>query len=223
MLSEVTGDGDTREETDKALVSWEFHDLLFHARSRRGRHANPSGGTYRLLAAADPLPAVKPRMADDIIQLYKPDIESLALSDRPFTQVLEGRQSIREFGELLISDQQLGEFLYRAARVENLIETDREQVSKRPYPGAGALYELELYLTLRDCQHILPGLYHYRPLQHQLERLSPMNQNCEALLRDARDSCGSECMPQVLISIAACFQRSSWKYESIAYSLAKNI
>ena len=32
-------------EGDDNLVVWDFHDLLFHARSTEGRHANPVGGT----------------------------------------------------------------------------------------------------------------------------------------------------------------------------------
>ena len=30
------------------LVLWDFHDLLFHARSTPGRHANPLGGALSL-------------------------------------------------------------------------------------------------------------------------------------------------------------------------------
>lgn len=33
---------------NKVLAQWAFHDMLFHARSRLGRHANPFGGTYPL-------------------------------------------------------------------------------------------------------------------------------------------------------------------------------
>ena len=33
-------------EGDDNLALWDFHDLLFHARSTEGRHANPSGGVY---------------------------------------------------------------------------------------------------------------------------------------------------------------------------------
>ena len=34
------------DEGDHSLVLWDFHDLLFHARSTEGRHANPLGGVY---------------------------------------------------------------------------------------------------------------------------------------------------------------------------------
>jgi hypothetical protein len=33
-------------EGDESLVVWDFHDLLFHARSTEGRHANLVGGLY---------------------------------------------------------------------------------------------------------------------------------------------------------------------------------
>lgn len=47
-------------EGDVNLVLWDFHDLLFHARSTEGRHANPLGGVYPYMGAAPPLPAVRP-------------------------------------------------------------------------------------------------------------------------------------------------------------------
>ena len=39
-------------EGDHNLVFWDFHDLLFHARSTQGRHANPFGAVYPHLGAA---------------------------------------------------------------------------------------------------------------------------------------------------------------------------
>src|SRR5262245_15906342 len=37
MLAQVTDDGSSVEEEDAKLQSWEFHDFLFHSRSRAGR------------------------------------------------------------------------------------------------------------------------------------------------------------------------------------------
>src|SRR5262249_6615494 len=47
-------------EGDHNLVLWDFHDLLFHTRSTKGRHANPLGGIYLWAGVAPPLPAVRP-------------------------------------------------------------------------------------------------------------------------------------------------------------------
>src|SRR5262249_42893942 len=48
------------EDRNASLRSWEFHDLLFHTRSREGRHDAPVGTTYHLALELPPPPAVKP-------------------------------------------------------------------------------------------------------------------------------------------------------------------
>jgi oxazoline/thiazoline dehydrogenase len=219
MLSEIPTDGNIPEQANYTFAQWDFHDLLFHTRSRVGRHANPYGGTYRFLGKLESLEAVKPRMSEEVIELFKPDLESLKTQEASFTQVLEARKSIRDYGEKPITAQQLGEFLYRCARVKHIIQTDRGEISSRPYPGGGAIYELEIYPAINCCQGIPSGLYHYHPLAHQLCKLSNRTENIEGLLNDARLSMGQQCMPQVLIVIAARFQRLSWKYESMAYAV----
>jgi oxazoline/thiazoline dehydrogenase len=219
MLSEVSEDDTIQEQANTTLAQWEFHDLLFHTRSRQGRHANPFGGTYRFLGKIEPLPALKPRMSEEAIELYKPDLETLKTTEASFSQVLEARKSIREYGEIPLSSQQLGEFLYRCARVKHPIQTEQGEIARRPYPSGGALYELELYPIVNNCEGIPSGLYHYDPLAHQLYRISDRTETVEALLNDARQSMGQQGMPQVLIVIAARFQRLAWKYESIAYAL----
>jgi SagB-type dehydrogenase family enzyme len=219
MLCEVREDGSIEEQANVTLAQWEFHDLLFHARSRQGRHANPAGGTYRFSGTIEPLPALKPRMSEESIELYKPDLETLKTTEASFTQVLESRKSIREYGEIPISAQQLGEFLYRCARVKQICKSDRTEIATRPYPSGGALYELELYLVVNSCDGIASGLYHYDPLAHQLCQIADRTATVEALLNDAGRSMGQPDMPQVLIVIAPRFQRLAWKYESMAYAL----
>src|SRR5882724_10115111 len=46
-------------EGDDNLVLWDFHDLLFHARSTEGRQANPLGGLYPYAGFIPPPPAVR--------------------------------------------------------------------------------------------------------------------------------------------------------------------
>lgn len=212
MLSQETD----KEVENATLAQWDFHDLLFHTRSRQGRYANPTGATYRFLGKIEPQPVVKQPMSKTVIQLYQPNIERLKTTDIPLTQVLEERRSIRNYHSCPITVQQLGEFLYRSARVKNLINGE---YSSRPYPAGGGLYELELYPVINMCVGISSGLYYYNPLAHQLEQLCERTKDVEALLKDAWGASGQQDMPQVLIVISARFQRLSWKYEAIAYSL----
>src|SRR5690606_25411168 len=94
----VDGEGTAAEATDPALQMWSFHELLFHARTRVGRHRLPFGATYRFLGKLPPPPAVKPTGADDGIPLPKPRLEQLEAQDPPFTRVLEARRSVRTYG-----------------------------------------------------------------------------------------------------------------------------
>ncbi|WP_448265523.1 SagB family peptide dehydrogenase [Nostoc sp. DSM 114159] len=218
MLSTVDENGVIAENENLTLAQWEFHDLLFHTRSRVGRHANPLGGTYRFVGKIEPLPALKPLISNNLIDLYKPDLTALAETDIPLTQVLEARKSIRQWGQP-INVEQLGEFLYRAARVKNIIKHDLLELSQRVYPGGGAIYELEIYPVINRCQNLASGLYHYQPLSHQLSHLTDKNELVEALLQSAASSMGVEEMPQILLVISARFQRLTWKYQSMAYAL----
>jgi oxazoline/thiazoline dehydrogenase len=223
MVSEAK-DGWIQEETNPTLIQWDFHDLLFHARSRLGRHLNPYGANYPFLSQIKPLPALKPQMSPELIALYKPDLEKLKASDYPFTLVLERRKSIRRYADKPLTAKQLGEFLYRAARAKKVIQTDKGELSARPYPSAGARYELELYLIINACESIPAGLYHYDSKDHQLSKLSDPNKYTEALLKGAWLAANQQSMPQVLIIIAARFQRVAWKYQALAYALIlKNV
>src|SRR5262249_2507910 len=69
------GDGGTCVvDQDPALQTWAFHDLLFHARSRKGRFDAPYGGTSRLAGRLAPPPALKPAWTGETRDLYRPDL-----------------------------------------------------------------------------------------------------------------------------------------------------
>src|SRR5580698_10684829 len=75
------GDGLRPAEGDDALVLWDFHDLVFHARSTEGRHANPLGGAYPYADVIPPPPAVRPSWLGTKIDLREiPPTPAEALS-----------------------------------------------------------------------------------------------------------------------------------------------
>ena len=89
----------------------------------------------------------------------------------------------------------------------------------RPYPSAGASYELELYLAVDKCEGLARGFYHYDAGGHALVPIGVRAHELEALLTGAEFAMGAPAAPQILITIAARFGRISWKYSSIAYAL----
>ncbi len=213
-------DGTLAEEEGAALGQWDFHDLLFHARSRQGRHRYGYGGTYRGQDRFKPSPAIKPRGPGEVIALYQPDLPGLRQTDVPLTAVLEDRRSRRNYGPEALTSQALGEFLFRSARVKQVFATsDGMDLSRRPYPAGGAAYELEIYPVVGECQGLQPGLYHYRPQEHELQLVTRQAKSIEAILEQAWATANQQSRPQVCLVITARFQRLQWKYESIAYSL----
>jgi len=218
MIAAAGENGDYFEEENETFQQWEFHDLLFHARSRRGRHNYPVGKTQRFLGKIEPPPVVKPKIeGTEKIGLFKPDIEELKKSDR-FTAVLEERKTIRDYGDRPITAEQLGDFLYRSARIKEVFFVRSMERSLRPSAAGGACHELELYVVSDRCENLDSGFYHYCPLNHELEKISAITFPVEKLLKNATTASGSEKRPQVLIILAARFQRMAWDYESMAYN-----
>jgi SagB-type dehydrogenase family enzyme len=227
MIEESDHSGCLPEDNHPALQPWEFHDLLFHARSRIGRHDSPVGGTYRFVGRLDPPPALKPVASSDLVELFRPDLDRLRRDDPPFAHVQETRCSIREYGQEPISARQLGEFMFRVGRIKEHFEHEiptphgpvRMDFARRPYPGGGALYELELYVVVNACADVASGLYHYDALNHRLETISGRTPEVESLLRDASGATGIPAEQlQVQLIVAARFQRMAWKYSSLAYA-----
>ena len=202
-----------------ALAQWEFHDLLFHARARHGRHNRPYGGRFPFVGAIEPLPAIKPPMSDERIRLARPDLDTLAERDVPLSRVLETRRSDRDFGDPPITLDQLGEFLYRVGRVKSVGTGTFGDVIRKPYPSGGGLYEIEIYPVIARCGGLEPGLYHYAAGDHELERLRALTPHVQALLDDAWEASARHGRPQILLVLAARFQRVQWKYRMVSYSL----
>jgi SagB-type dehydrogenase family enzyme len=219
------------EDTDPALIGWSPTDLVFHTFSTLGRHDHDFGVTYPTGETVPAEPVVK-RQADQYIRLHRPRWEELHEADPTLTAAIEGRRSLRRHGTRPITATELGDLLYRTARVRSLITVEVEdrrlpggptstyQLSDRPYPSGGACYELEFYTTVGNCAGLAGGIYHYDPLGHRLEQVSTDRAAVDELLGCARVAAAMDGPPQVLISITARFRRLCWKYEGLAYRLA---
>lgn len=209
------------DDAERGVGDWNFADFVFHGSTREGhRHISELGKNHGRRGSP---PAIKPAMSAAVIQLKRPDVKALQLRDVPFTQVLESRRSLRSYGVPPLGASELGEFLFRVARVTR-VSGSREtegvrQLTRRPYPSGGSRYGLELYAIIGACRGIPRGMYHYDPLCHRLEALAAPGADVNGLLRRAAAAAGMSAEPQVLIVIAARFRRVTWKYSSMAYAL----
>jgi len=219
-------DGRRPSEGDDALVMWDFHDLLFHARSTEGRQANPIGGVYPHVDWIAPPPSIRPSWPGTAI-----DLQPLlpAPKRRSAAKLFRDRHSVRDHdGRTPITLAELSVFLDGTARVlsrwESPLDPDSGdgpvlEYTSRPYPSAGSAYELELYLTVAHCDGLARGFYHYDAGTHALTAIAAKPERLEAMLDAAQFAMDAAAQPQILITIATRFPRLSWKYSAIAYAL----
>lgn len=226
IISSCGGDRRLAEESDTVLRQWEFHDLFFHTRSRPGRSHSKYGATFRFKADLQHAPTFKQSMSTTRVALDRP-----ALTDHGpnFYSVLEARRSRRERGAAPLTIGQLGEFLWRSARVQEVSPAEFTatlgyQATRRPHPSGGGIHELEVYLFVSRCEGLKPGLFRYSPLAHELEFIGDLGPKQQLLVNSAMNAAGVEHPPDILLTLAARFARAAWKYEGMAYALVqKNV
>ncbi len=219
----VGPDGRLAEDCDPNLAQREFHDVLMHSRSRYGLTDGPIGGVFPHAGVIPSSPAVKPAMAEPLIDLPRPDMDQLMTAGPSLARVMETRRSVRAYGDRKLTADEVGEFLYRVARARAVAgprpdDPHGYETSDRPYPSGGAGYDLEIYLLVRECEGIAPGLYHYQPMAHAVSELPCEPATVNRQLRKAYYANGCQVIPQVLFILASRFSRLSWKYQGIAYA-----
>jgi SagB-type dehydrogenase family enzyme len=217
ILTPVDGGGAAAEEVGP-LGHWQFNDLLFHARSRRGRNVAQVGASFPLRGRLAPEPELRPAPdGASLIPLAVPDLARLEREDAPLTRVLEARRS--RYSTAPVTIGQLGELLYRAFRVTGVEDVPgADRVVRKVYPSAGSRHPLEAYVVPWSCDGLARGAYRYHAASHALERVAGPGPDVEAFLEEARVGTGClDAYPPVLLILSARFRRTMWKYQSLAY------
>jgi SagB-type dehydrogenase family enzyme len=210
LLVEVPASGPAADSAG-SLAVWDFEELLFHSYSREGRADVWHGATYRKATPASAPPAAVAAPASPrVVELPPP---ATSRSGAAMQRVLEARRSTRDYTEDHPIDlRSLSAFLRKACGAA-------AGSGRRPYPGAGGLYELQVYPIVRRCGQLEPAVYRYDTRAHRLALIAPYDVRAAALLRNARQAMAMGSDPQVLLVITARFTPVMRKYDAIAYSL----
>jgi SagB-type dehydrogenase family enzyme len=218
----AAGSGTEDGDGDPALVGWDPTELLFHTRSTLGRHDHDFGATYPVGEPDAPPPLVRPPAGGDAIDLHRPAFGEPSAVDPPLSVAIEASRDSRHLrsGGPVTSDE-LGSLLYRTARVRAVVgdPASSATATDRPYSSTGRSYELEIYATVHSCPGVPRGVYHYDPLGHRLEPLDARKGDVDELLESGRVAANLTELPAVLLTVTARFQRTSWKYSGLGYSL----
>lgn len=132
--------------------------------------------------------------------------------------VLRSRRSIRKMHLCPLDLARVGRLLHVSYGVRGYRQQDGESRYDRLCPSAGALYPLELYIATQAVTGLPDGIYHYDARAHQLEvrgtrlvhpELAEMliAQGAKEIIRNAN----------VVITISAIFERTTWLYGERGY------
>ncbi|WIY02288.1 SagB/ThcOx family dehydrogenase [Amycolatopsis mongoliensis] len=209
------------EDTDTDLTVWSPDDLMFHARSRTWLKGGPPDPEAHR-AGTEP-PVVKQLTAGPTFPLHRPDPEVLKATDPTLATLLEHDHTCPEVTERALSADQVGEFLFRAARVRSIGPAylpggPGHEASQRPYFSVACLYELEIYVGINRCADLARGIYHYDPLWHTLTLINDDLGVLDGMLDLAMVGAGSHRRPSVLLTMTARMSRIAWVLGSAAYA-----
>lgn len=189
-------------------LAWE----TFHENSKTSRHQphvyferHPSDAT--IVATMRSLREVKPYTDRQHVPLPG----QLPTSQTTLDQALLGRESARSFCDAAIEVSALAKVLHCAY---GETRDNRDSVYPRPFravPSGGALYPLELYVWSRRVNDLPAGLYHYDPLDHELDSLGAIDLASSFVQADLVRTAAA------VVLVSAVFFRSAFKYGDRGY------
>lgn len=209
MVRVDAGDGGFDEDSDAAWRQWTAHELMFHRRSRSRQGDGPCDLPAGESDAVPP--AVKPPPAAQRFPLPRPAPGDTAAST-PLRAVLEIDHSCPDFSGRDLSQDQLGQLLYRSARVRgpgppHLPHGMTHEATQRPYFSIACLYELEIYVGLGQCGDLPRGIYHYDPADHALTLINRDDSDLGEMLDMATMASGCVRNPAAVLTLTARMDR----------------
>ena len=134
-----------------------------------------------------------------ILKLPEPRTDS----DISLERTLLNRRSVREYADTPLTIEEVSQLLWAAQGVTS-------ESGKRTAASAGSRYPLEVYLIAGNVSELAPGVYKYRPNEHDLVRTKE---------GDIKDGLVSACREQncvrrgtAYIAITAVYARTMQRY-----------
>lgn len=198
----------------RSSAPYAFHDLIFHSASRLGRvwgafGRNPNPDADSALRA--------PCESGPVIELRQVGAGPVG-ANVSFTTVLNLRRSRRYPGLAPLTLAQIAAFLSLAAEPKN--PDASADTPHYPYPSGGGIYRFHIYVVVRRCTNLAPGLYEYIAEDHALRNLRARPERVDALAAQCGEALGTQGFsPDAVIVITADIGAFIAKYDAIAYRL----
>lgn len=131
--------------------------------------------------------------------------------------LIRDRRSARVYTQEPMSLDQLSFLLWATQGVKDI--RGKKYATIRTVPCGGARHEFETYLLVRQIDGLVPGAYHYLPMEHALELLHPVENVPEAA---GETLCGQTWAGKanVVFYWAMTAYRAEWRYGIYAHRVA---
>jgi SagB-type dehydrogenase family enzyme len=207
---------DPRVSAMSSLAPWNPEAGFFHTASRDVAFATAREAARfaRLQAERSPMPPVVKRYrAATIVELPKPR------TDGEFPTVLRARRTWRRFSKAPIARSDLATLLGLTSGVQQWVTSAGQKLALKTSPSGGARHSIETYVVVRDVAQVKPGVYHYAPDRHALEKIrGPVSLK---RLRDYLPNSGYFATASAMVFFTTIFERILWRYPySRAYRAA---
>jgi len=177
-----------------------FKDIMFESDQTKG---------------VEPPPFSKP-ITGEVITL--PSFEDI-LTTPDYMQLVDTRRSLRDYSAKPMTQAQLAFMLWSAQGVKSY----RSNVATfRTVPSGGARHPFEAYITVRDVDGLMPGLYRYLPLENvgmktvTIERLGDIEDYEEKITAMLAGQAWAAKAPAILFYSCIPY-RAEWRYDSAAH------
>lgn len=144
----------------------------------------------------------------------------LALGAMPVRAAITARRSLREFSKAALSREELSFLLWATQGITAVQRDEAGKIARRfrAAPSAGARYPLETYIAVNRVDGLAPGLYRYRPNEHELIVV----REDVALPASLQAACYGESFigdAAVVFIWSAIPYRTEWKYTYISHRM----
>jgi len=159
---------DPRVTGMNGLEAWNPEAGFFHQTTKDVPFVSPAKAraSARLNPSDKPVPAaVKKYQRSPRVLLPAPTVTP------GFTDVLLARRTSRRYSSMPVTIDELASVLGFAAGIQHWARTPSGEVALKTSPSGGARHSIECYVVVRAVHGVRPGIYHYRPDRHFLERI----------------------------------------------------
>ena len=147
-----------------------------------------------------------------------------AVLHKSYAELLDIRRSERIYdANMPLTQSQLAFLLWSAQGVQQVVGDN--YASLRPAASGGARHAFETYIVVRNVEGLVPGIYHYLPLEHvgekrvAVELLGSFPDNRE-LLSDMLVGQKWAEAASVVLFLSCVAYRTEWRYSSFAHRVS---